>query len=277
MLPSASISRRNSSFEIGDLKAGLVLDFFLAEVAPSVHNAAIERAQAVRARSPGRSRWCLHGPGVRLLDAAQVASRLRRVAHRQQRGQQGRPPRRQQGRRERHSRHYRCRVEKRHRPDPGYLEHTAKIQRAGDGQAAADRHTIRRHSQSAADNQREHVPPGCAQRHAHADLDGPLTNRVSDDAVHPNMAISNAAPAKNAVRKDALRSSVMVSRITSGIVATCVYGQLGIDAAHHATDVWQQRCRRSRRAEHDFHAFDPGGTTRAGTLPERSDCSARCS
>ena len=32
--------------EIGDLKAGLVLDFFLAEVAPSVHNAAIERAQA---------------------------------------------------------------------------------------------------------------------------------------------------------------------------------------------------------------------------------------
>ena len=32
--------------EIGDLKAGLVLDFSLAEVAPSVHNAAIERAQA---------------------------------------------------------------------------------------------------------------------------------------------------------------------------------------------------------------------------------------
>ena len=121
--------------EIGDLKAGLVLDFFLAEVAPSVHNAAIERAQAyVRDRLADLDGACTV-PEFGLLDAAQVASGLRRVAHRQQRGQQGRPPRRQQGRRERHSRHHRGRVEKRYRTDPGYLEHTAKIQRAGDGQA----------------------------------------------------------------------------------------------------------------------------------------------
>ncbi len=32
--------------DIGDLKAALVLDFFLAELAPSVHNAAVEHAQA---------------------------------------------------------------------------------------------------------------------------------------------------------------------------------------------------------------------------------------
>ena len=32
--------------DIGDLKAGLVLDFFLKEIAPSVYNAAIADAQA---------------------------------------------------------------------------------------------------------------------------------------------------------------------------------------------------------------------------------------
>ena len=32
--------------DIGDLKAGLILDFFLAEIGPSVHNAAVEMAQA---------------------------------------------------------------------------------------------------------------------------------------------------------------------------------------------------------------------------------------
>lgn len=31
--------------DIGDLKAGLLLDFFLAEIAPSINNAAIARAQ----------------------------------------------------------------------------------------------------------------------------------------------------------------------------------------------------------------------------------------
>lgn len=32
--------------DVGDLKAGLVLEFFLKEIAPSVHNAAIGDAQA---------------------------------------------------------------------------------------------------------------------------------------------------------------------------------------------------------------------------------------
>ncbi len=32
--------------DIGDLKAALVLDYFLREIGPSVHNAAIEHAQA---------------------------------------------------------------------------------------------------------------------------------------------------------------------------------------------------------------------------------------
>lgn len=31
--------------DIGDLKAALVLDFFLTEIGPTVHNAAIEHAQ----------------------------------------------------------------------------------------------------------------------------------------------------------------------------------------------------------------------------------------
>lgn len=31
--------------DIGDLKAGLLLDYFLKEIGPSVHNAAIEYAQ----------------------------------------------------------------------------------------------------------------------------------------------------------------------------------------------------------------------------------------
>src|SRR5687768_3028581 len=55
---------------------------------------------------------------------------LSRVPHRQERGQQGRPPRRQQRRRERHSGNNRARIEKRSRPDVPYLEHTAKIERA---------------------------------------------------------------------------------------------------------------------------------------------------
>lgn len=32
--------------EIGDLKAQLFLDFFLKEIGPSIHNAALERSQA---------------------------------------------------------------------------------------------------------------------------------------------------------------------------------------------------------------------------------------
>jgi uncharacterized protein (DUF2164 family) len=32
--------------DIGDLKAGLLLDYFLKEIGPSIHNAAIARAQA---------------------------------------------------------------------------------------------------------------------------------------------------------------------------------------------------------------------------------------
>lgn len=31
--------------DIGDLKAGLLLDYFLVEIGPSIHNAAIEQAQ----------------------------------------------------------------------------------------------------------------------------------------------------------------------------------------------------------------------------------------
>jgi uncharacterized protein (DUF2164 family) len=31
--------------DIGDLKAGLLLEFFLKEIGPSIHNAAIARAQ----------------------------------------------------------------------------------------------------------------------------------------------------------------------------------------------------------------------------------------
>lgn len=45
----ASIKRyfaEELELDIGDLKAGLVLEFFLKEIGPSVHNAAIGDAQA---------------------------------------------------------------------------------------------------------------------------------------------------------------------------------------------------------------------------------------
>ena len=76
----ASLKRyaaENLDEELGDLKAGLLLDYCLTEIGPAVYNQAIADAQAVLHRSRRRPGRCLPRAGVWLL--APLVGRCRGV------------------------------------------------------------------------------------------------------------------------------------------------------------------------------------------------------
>ncbi len=108
-----------------------------------------------------------------------------------------------------------------------------------------------RQRQTAADNHPQHVRPRGAQRHAHADLAGPLAHRRVDHAVDSDQRQRQRDGSEHAQQQH--RESALADRIGQHLLQRrgVVDGQLGVDRRDGAAQSGQQRHGIARRAHRD--------------------------